>query len=72
MHFLRLWCFTWTSMATLVMFDYSFKAIYLFRFLTGELLINFKELIVEHSGENMAEVVWETLKQYGLEKQVQQ
>ncbi|KAH9989386.1 hypothetical protein BJV74DRAFT_751419, partial [Russula compacta] len=24
------------------------------------------ELVGHHSGENMAEVVWETLKQYGL------
>jgi len=31
-----------------------------------ELLIDFRELIGEHSGENMAEAVWETLKQYGL------
>jgi hypothetical protein len=32
-----------------------------------ELLIDFWELIGEHSGENMAEVLWETLKRYGLE-----
>ena len=31
-----------------------------------ELLIDFRELVGEHSGENMAEVVWETLRQYGL------
>ena len=31
-----------------------------------ELLIDFQELIGEHSGENMAKTVWETLKQYGL------
>jgi hypothetical protein len=35
-----------------------------------ELLIDFRELIGEHSGENMAEVVWETLKRYGLENRV--
>ncbi|KAG6893866.1 hypothetical protein C0992_008362, partial [Termitomyces sp. T32_za158] len=31
-----------------------------------ELLIDFCELIGEHSGENMAEAVWETLETYGL------
>lgn len=31
-----------------------------------ELLVDFRELVGEHSGENMAEVVWETLTQYGL------
>jgi hypothetical protein len=33
---------------------------------TEELLIDFRELVGEHSGENMAEVVWETLNQYSL------
>ena len=37
---------------------------------TEELLIDFRELIGEHSGENMAEAVWETLKRYGLENRV--
>jgi len=31
-----------------------------------ELLIDFQGLTREHSGENMAEAVWETLKQYDL------
>ncbi|KAK6981508.1 Transposase-like protein, partial [Favolaschia claudopus] len=31
-----------------------------------ELLIDFVELIGEHSGENMAEVIWESLERYGL------
>jgi hypothetical protein len=31
-----------------------------------ELLIDFQELIGSHSGENMAEAVWATLKLYGL------
>lgn len=35
-----------------------------------ELLIDFRELIGEHSGENMAEVVWDSLKRYGLESRV--
>ena len=34
--------------------------------LLEELLIDFRELQGEHSGENMAEAVWETLKQYDL------
>jgi len=38
--------------------------------LLEELLIDFRELQGEHSGENMAEAVWETLKQYGLIGQV--
>jgi hypothetical protein len=33
---------------------------------TEELLIDFRELIREHSGENMAEAVWATLELYGL------
>ena len=34
--------------------------------LAEELLIDFCELIEEHSGENMAEAVWQTLELYGL------
>ena len=34
--------------------------------ISEELLIDFWELSGEHSGENMAEAVWETLKQYDL------
>jgi hypothetical protein len=33
---------------------------------TEELLIDFRELIGEHSGENMAEAVWATMELYGL------
>jgi hypothetical protein len=35
-----------------------------------ELLIDFRELEGEHSGANMAEVVWETLVHYGIETRV--
>ena len=35
-----------------------------------ELLINFHELMGEHSGENMAEAVWETLTKYGISDHV--
>ncbi|KAI0279967.1 hypothetical protein BC826DRAFT_880057, partial [Russula brevipes] len=31
-----------------------------------ELLIDFRELLGEHSGENMAEAVWATMELYGL------
>ena len=31
-----------------------------------ELLIDFQELIGEHSGENMAKAVWATMELYGL------
>jgi hypothetical protein len=33
---------------------------------TEQLLIDFCELVGEHLGENMAEVVWKTLEMYGL------
>jgi hypothetical protein len=35
-----------------------------------ELLIDFQELIGAHTGENMAEVVWETIDLYGLKGRV--
>jgi hypothetical protein len=31
-----------------------------------ELLINFKEIIGQHTGENLAEAVWGTLELYGI------
>ncbi|KAJ7437540.1 hypothetical protein FB451DRAFT_1012372, partial [Mycena latifolia] len=31
-----------------------------------ECLIDFRELIGQHSGENMAATVWETVKDFGL------
>jgi len=34
--------------------------------LTEELLIDFWELIGEHSGKNMAEAIWATMELYGL------
>ena len=34
--------------------------------LAEELLIDFHELIGEHSGENMMEAVWQTMELYGL------
>ncbi|KAL1671187.1 hypothetical protein EV122DRAFT_226994, partial [Schizophyllum commune] len=37
-----------------------------------ELLIDFQELVGAHSGENMADVVWKTLKTYGLEGKASQ
>ncbi|CAA7270448.1 unnamed protein product [Cyclocybe aegerita] len=35
-----------------------------------ELLIDFKEIIGEHSGENMVSMVWETLELYGLKGKI--
>jgi hypothetical protein len=35
-----------------------------------EVLIDFKELVGEHSGENLAELVWSALEMYGIEKKV--
>ena len=40
------------------------------RMVAEELLIDFQELLGEHSGENMAEAVWETLVMYGIEGRV--
>jgi hypothetical protein len=37
---------------------------------TEELLIDFRELIGEHSGENMAAVVWSTLELYDIQDKV--
>ncbi len=37
---------------------------------TEELLIDFRELIGKHTGENMAEAVWETLTLYGIQEKV--
>jgi len=35
-----------------------------------ELLIDFQELIGKHSGENMADAIWETLIMYGIEGRI--
>ncbi|KAK0445062.1 hypothetical protein EV421DRAFT_1708815, partial [Armillaria borealis] len=35
-----------------------------------DLLIDFRELIGRHTGENMAEAVWDTLTLYGLHDKV--
>lgn len=35
-----------------------------------ELLIDFREMVGEHSGENMAEEVWNCIEIYGLEEKV--
>jgi hypothetical protein len=37
---------------------------------TEELLIDFHEIIGEHSGANLAEAVWNTLELYGLKNRV--
>ena len=38
--------------------------------ITEELLIDFRELIGEHSGENLAEAVYKTLQLYKLKDKV--
>jgi hypothetical protein len=35
-----------------------------------ELLIDFRELVGEHSGENLADAVWKTVEMYGIEGRV--
>ena len=42
----------------------------LIQFSLEELLIDFRELIGEHTGENMAEAVWETLTRYDIQDRV--
>jgi len=37
---------------------------------TEELLIDFREIIGEHSGANLAEAVWNALELYGLKDRV--
>jgi hypothetical protein len=37
---------------------------------TEELLIDFREIQGEHTGENMAQTVWETMELYGLKGRV--
>ena len=48
------------------LFDSQYRFNHSFMPLTEELLIDFRELIGEHSGENMAEAVWATMELYGL------
>jgi hypothetical protein len=36
----------------------------------AELLIDFREIIGQHSGENMAAVVWSTLETYDIHSKV--
>jgi hypothetical protein len=38
--------------------------------ISEELLIDFRELVGEHSGENLAHAVYDTLNLYGLKGQV--
>ncbi|EJD36105.1 hypothetical protein AURDEDRAFT_45219, partial [Auricularia subglabra TFB-10046 SS5] len=35
-----------------------------------EILLDFREIIGEHSGANLASIVWGTLSAYGLEKRL--
>lgn len=35
-----------------------------------EMLLDFRELTAEHSGENMCDVLWDTLEAYGIEDKV--
>ena len=37
---------------------------------TEEVLMDFREIIGEHSGENLTHAVWETLELYGLKGHV--
>ena len=57
---------TWPTMGNLVCASLIFQLGVMFYITTEELLIDFRELIGEHSGENMAEAVWATLELYGL------
>ena len=53
----------------------SFQTVFIYIQLilsSEELLIDFQELLGEHSGENMATVVWSTLETYGIQNKVRQ
>ena len=53
----------------------SFQTVFIYIQLilsSEELLIDFQELLGEHSGENMATVVWSTLETYGIQNKVHQ
>ena len=53
----------------------SFQTVFIYIQLilsSEELLINFQELLGEHSGENMAAVVWSTLETYDIQNKVRQ
>lgn len=39
-------------------------------YIAEEMLIDFREIIGEHSGENLAHAVWETMELYGLKGRV--
>ena len=39
-------------------------------FMLEELFIDFQELIGQHSGENMAAIVWSTLETYDIQHKV--
>ena len=39
-------------------------------FTLEELLVDFQELIGQHSGENMATVIWSTLETYNIQDKV--
>jgi hypothetical protein len=49
-----------------LLFASSLNSITHLHITTEELLIDFQDLIGEHSGENMAEAVWATMELYGL------
>ena len=35
-----------------------------------EIVLDFQELVGEHSGKNLAEAVWQTIELYGLQHKV--
>jgi hypothetical protein len=56
-------------MDTAVGFEISIVEL-LLTLISEELLIDFWEMIGEHSGNNMAAVLWSTLELYGLQSKV--
>lgn len=37
-------------------------------YLVEEILLDFREMVGAHSGENMSEAMWSTLVEYGIEE----
>jgi hypothetical protein len=52
-----------------ISFRIAFSRDHLFR-LSEECLIDFAELVGDHSGDSMANIVWKTLEKYGLKGRV--
>jgi hypothetical protein len=72
MHSLLLLRTMWCKRERLVCIQFFFNLLvwFIITLFAEELLIDFQELIGEHSGENMATTVWKTLETYNIQDKV--